>query len=133
MRTPPAGFHHAIAETESRPIIIHGRQSTDKTRDYTPLLCSWQMSVTEGLTPDMAGIILAGDRPPFWHWEGNALVVDGYYLQAETSFINLRDGERRGGIHSAERRMGKRRKALHKALKNRVGCRVKGACPIKIG
>lgn len=84
-----------------------------------------------GLTLDLAEIILAGDKPPFWHWEGNALVVDGYYLQAETSLINLREGGRRGGLHSAEKRKRQRRKTLHKTLKNKTEHESKPPCSIK--
>lgn len=83
-----------------------------------------------GLTLGMADIILAGDRPPFWHWEGDALVVDGYYLKAEANFISFREGGREGGIKSAKTRKKRRRENLHNALKKSKEDRGKGASPI---
>lgn len=56
------------------------------------------------LSAKSAAVVLAGDRPPFWHWEGETLVVDSYSRKAEERFLKMRNGGRKGGRASARGR-----------------------------
>lgn len=52
------------------------------------------------LTVELAQIILAGDAPDFWHWEGDTLVVDFYSVAHEAALLAMKNGGRAGGLQS---------------------------------
>lgn len=53
-----------------------------------------------GLSMELAQIILAGDAPDFWHWEGDTLVVDFYSVAHEAALLAMKNGGRAGGLQS---------------------------------
>ena len=44
----------------------------------------------------LARVVLEGDAPGFWHWEGDTLVVDVYDAAREKRFQAMREGGKRG-------------------------------------
>lgn len=66
------------------------------------------------LSAENADIILAGDCPPFWHWEGDALRLDCYSLKAEKSFIGRSRAGHVAGVASGKARKAKSREGVGK-------------------
>lgn len=79
-----------------------------------------------GLSMELAQIILAGDAPDFWHWEGDTLVVDFYSVAHEAALLAMKNGGRAGGLQSGISR-NEKKGASKDALKGASKGASKGA------